>query len=110
MTVDGSFPDAVHASGMVTPQALTHYVRERVSVAHVELAGTRTVFPNAKIRGGAPNRVHHIEIVSDGPKTLLVLRDVTPPPVVRGLSEAERWRRAGMTPDGKPLNPKQQMQ
>ncbi|HMJ13601.1 MAG TPA: hypothetical protein VK524_19415 [Polyangiaceae bacterium] len=107
MTINATFRDAVHASGNVTPQALTQYVRDRVIVAHVELAATRTIFPRAKIKGGAPERLYQFDVVSEGPQTLLVIRDVTPPPVVQGLSEAERWRRAGMTPDGKPLNEKQ---
>ncbi len=107
LTIRATFPDAVHAAGSVTPQALASYVKERVLVAHVEVAATRTTFPKARIKGGAADRVYQFEIVSEGPETLLVIRDVTPPPVVQGLSEAERWRRAGMTPDGKPLNEKQ---
>ncbi len=107
MTIRATFPDAVHASGSVTPQGLANYVRERVVVAHVEVAATRTTFPKARIKGGAAERVYQFDIVSEGPETLLVIRDVTPPPVVQGLSQAERWRRAGMTPDGKPLNEKQ---
>ena len=107
MTIRATFADAVHAAGSVTPEALASYVKERVVVAHVELAATRTIFPKARIKGGAADRVYRFDIVGGGPETLLVIRDVTPPPVVQGLSEAERWRRAGMTPDGKPLNEKQ---
>ncbi|HEY6556314.1 MAG TPA: hypothetical protein VI072_03535 [Polyangiaceae bacterium] len=107
MTIRATFPDAVHASGSVTPQALAQYVGERVAVAHVEVAATRTIFPKARIKGGAAERVYQFDIASEGPETLLVIRDITPPPVVQGLSQAERWRRAGMTPDGKPLNEKQ---
>ena len=33
----------------------------------------------------------------------MVVRDRTPPPVEEGLTEEERWRQAGMTPDGKVL-------
>jgi hypothetical protein len=37
-----------------------------------------------------------------------VIKDVTPPPPPPpGLSDAERWRAAGLTPDGRPLDPKQ---
>jgi hypothetical protein len=37
--------------------------------------------------------------------TKLVLTDVTPPPPPPpGLSDAERWRRAGFSPDGRPLD------
>lgn len=106
MIVERTFPDAVHASGAVTPEALINYVHDRVLVEHIEVGGTRSVFPKARIKGAPSDHVYRIEIVSEGPKTLLVIRDITPPPVVEGISQAERWRRAGMTPDGKPLNPK----
>jgi hypothetical protein len=36
-----------------------------------------------------------------------VIKDVTPPPPPPpGLTDAERWRAAGLTPDGHPLDPK----
>ena len=31
----------------------------------------------------------------------MTIRDVTPPPVEPGLSEEERWRKAGFSPQGK---------
>src|SRR5258708_2301611 len=45
MVVDRFFPDAVHASGQVTPEALLEYVRERVLVEHIEVGGRHDVFP-----------------------------------------------------------------
>jgi hypothetical protein len=30
----------------------------------------------------------------------------SPPPPPPGLTDAERWRAAGLTPDGRPLDPK----
>ena len=30
----------------------------------------------------------------------------TPPKVQPGLTDAERWRQAGLTPEGRPLDPK----
>jgi hypothetical protein len=41
--------------------------------------------------------------------TRLIVQDLTPappPPKVEGLSDGERWKRAGFGPDGKPLNMK----
>jgi hypothetical protein len=38
----------------------------------------------------------------------MTIRDVTPPPVEPGLSEEERWKKAGFAPDGKPIDPGQQ--
>lgn len=107
LRIERAFPDAVHASGDVTLGALVKYVQSRVLASHVESGPARAVFHNAKIVGGPADHLYRFEMVSEGPRSLLVIRDMTPPPVVQGLSQAERWRRAGMSPDGKPLNPKQ---
>ncbi len=107
MRLERRYPDAAHFTGNLRPEAVANYVRERVLVAHVEVGAARTLFPKVTIKGGTPGRVHRIEVVGDGPVTRLVIHDVTPPPTTQGLSEADRWKRAGMTPDGKLLNPKQ---
>jgi hypothetical protein len=106
MRVEAVFSDAAHLSGRVDPMALASYVRDRVVTGHVEVAAARTTFPAVRIRGGDPKRVYRIEIVPHSAQTRLVLRDVTPKPSVEGLSEAERWRQAGMTPKGELLDPK----
>jgi hypothetical protein len=102
--VDAEFRDAVHLSGRVELEALGKYVKDHVIVSHVEVMGARWVFPNARIKGGDKRRVYRLELVRDGGRTRLVIRDETPPPTVEGISEAERWRRAGLTSDGRPLN------
>jgi hypothetical protein len=106
MRVEAHFPDAVHASGSVAVPALIDYVRKRIEAPHAELAGNRTIFARARIVGGNSQHVYRVEILSAGAETELVIRDVTPPPTVQGISEAERWRRAGLTPEGNPLDPK----
>jgi hypothetical protein len=106
MRLERRFPDAVHAVGAVRPEAVANYVRQRVEVAHVEVGAARTVFARARIKNGAPERVYRIEVVADPGACQLVVRDITPPPTTEGLSEEERWRRAGLTPQGTPLDPK----
>ena len=46
-----------------------------------------------------------MEITDRDNRVELVVRDLTPPPVVPGLSEEERWRRTGLRPNGQPLDP-----
>jgi hypothetical protein len=84
-------------------------VRKRVDVRHVELAASRTVFSNARIVGAPPENLYRIEVIPRGRRTKLAVHLLNPPepPAVKGLSEAERWRRAGLTPDGKQLNPQE---
>lgn len=107
MRVERRFLDAAHAAGPVTPEDLSNYVRQRVSVAQVEIGAARTVFPRVVIHGGDPHKIYRIEVSprSNGGSELEV-RDITPAPVPSGLSDAELWRRAGRNPDGTPIDPK----
>jgi len=107
MKVERRFLDSAHAAGPVSPEDLSNYVRERVSVAQVEVGAARTVFPRVVIRGGDTSRIYRIEVAPRrGGGSELEVRDVTPVPVPPGLTDAERWKRAGLKPDGTPLDPK----
>jgi hypothetical protein len=106
MEVEIRLPDRAYISGHVSPEALANYVREQVVVSHVEIGAARTVFPMARIKAGPADRVYSFEVLPDGPRTRLVIKDVTPPPPpLPGMTDAERWRAAGFTPDGHPLDP-----
>ena len=52
------------------------------------------------------DRVYQLEVIPEPGITRLIIRDTTKPKVVPGLSDAERWRQAGLTPQGRPLDPK----
>jgi hypothetical protein len=99
-----NFRDSVVARGRVTPEALTDYVRKRVSASAVETSLERTTFPRVHVNGTAPDRQVKIAIVRDVEATMLFVDDITPPQQVPGLSEEERWRRAGVNPKD-PLDP-----
>lgn len=106
MVVESRMRDRAYVSGRVSPEALANYVREQVVVSHVEIGAARTVFPQARIKGGPADRIFNLEVLPDGPRTRLVIKDVTPPPPPPpGLTDAERWRAAGLSPDGRPLDP-----
>ena len=106
MQVEHRYQQVTHLIGHVKPAALANYVRERVIVSHVEIGAARTIFPDARIRGGAPDRVYELEVIPEPGLTRLTIRDTTPPKVEPGLTDAERWRQAGLTPEGRPLDPK----
>lgn len=105
MRIDAAFRDSVHAIGSVDPGVLSNYVRQRVLVSHVEMADKRFVFPAVRIRGGDKDKIYRIEVQDRGHQSKLVVRDITPAPKVEGLTEAERWERAGMTPNGRLIDP-----
>lgn len=107
MEVESRLADRAYIGGRVSPEALANYVREQVVVSHVEIGAARTVFPMARIKGGPSDRLFNLEVLPDGSQTRLVIKDVTPPPPPPpGLTDAERWRAAGLGPDGRPLDPK----
>lgn len=106
MRLDQQFPAHAFLVGPVSAEALANYVRARVEAERVEIGAARTVFPAARIKGGKPDRTYRFEVLKEGAGSRLVIKDITPPPVEPGLSDEERWKKAGLTPDGKPLDPK----
>jgi hypothetical protein len=106
MLVQGKFKDSGLAAGPMSPESVASYVRDRVEVAHVELGESRTIFPAARIKGAAADRSYRIEVSREGVLTRLLIEDVTAPPnfEIQPLNRAEAMRRAGFTPDGKPLD------
>ena len=108
MSVLGRAPDSALLFGEVSPEDVVKYVQKRVVVSHVEVASDRTVFPKARIKEGPADRVFRIEVVREYLSTRLIVSDTTPPPPPPpGLTDAERWKRAGFSADGRPLNSKQ---
>lgn len=106
MKIEHRYEGITHIVGRVKPDALANYVRDRVVVAHVEIGAARTIFPNARIKAGAPDRVYEFDVIPEPGTTHLEIRDITPLKVQPGLTDAERWRQAGLTPDGRPLDMK----
>ncbi|WP_437783522.1 hypothetical protein [Sorangium sp. So ce1097] len=104
MKVRARFPDAVFAVGEIPAERVANYVRTRVLAGNVETGPAKTIFSRATVKS-APQRMIRIEVVSRAHVSELVVRDETRPPPERGLSVEERWRRNGLTPDGKVLDP-----
>lgn len=105
MLLERAFGDLAQARGRVEMEPLANYVRRRVDVATVEIGAARTLFPRAHVKGEPDAKLVRIEVVRDNDNSVLIVRDITPPPFVPGLSEDERWRKAGVVP-GKPFDPK----
>lgn len=100
MRVSARFAKLVQLQGQVQHEAVANYFKTKVVTDRVELSKDRAIFPAATIPGDEEKRVFRIEIVSDHGTTSVRMRDVTPPPVEQGLSEKERWERAGFNADG----------
>jgi hypothetical protein len=107
MRVSAHFDRVAYATGPMPPEDVANYLRDRLDAAHVELGAVGTVFPAARVKGGEPDKTYRIAVHAAGKGTELELRDVTPVPAEPRdptLSEEERWRRAGLQPNGMPLD------
>jgi hypothetical protein len=100
------FADAAYFSGPVKLEEALAHVRQHVLAREVEMRTRRALISQAYIREDERQRLFRIEIESTSDGSQIHIQDITPPPVAQGLSEAERWRRAGRNPDGTPLNAK----
>lgn len=100
MRVSSRFDDVVHLTGSRTVRDLVTYFSKHVSVANVELLPEGAVFARARVNDDARQRVYRIDISQRGPISHVKISDVTAPPTIQGLSEAQRWERAGLNADG----------
>ncbi len=108
-TVKARFPTTVHVVSPLTAEELSNFVRKRVTGGTVTPGATSTVLEGATPRDDAQKRLH-IEVRGlrdpNGMRSEMVVRDATPAPLVPGLSDEERWKRAGLKPGGEVLDPK----
>jgi len=104
MTTVRKAPTIVHISGQVSFDALTDYVKDRIAARHAEMLEQKLVFPNARILGNK-DQIFEITLMRQRTKCVLEIRDETRPPATQGLSEEERWKRAGLKPGGGLIDP-----
>lgn len=97
--------DVVVAQGMLSLERVANYVRDRVDTNQVETGPAKTVFIDAIVEAH-PKRKMRLEVSQSGPRTTLFIKAHIPKGKhIPGLSEEERWRRVGLTKDGKPAEP-----
>lgn len=102
ITIDAQGRDTTYATGRLPFEALANYVRDRVTASRVETGPAQTVFVDAVVKRD-PKKVVQVEVRSKRGRVQLIVRNRTPRPADEGLTEAERWRRAGLTPDGRAI-------
>jgi hypothetical protein len=102
MKLKAKLLDTIFATAGLSLERVSNYVRERVEAERIETGPKKTVFRGAKVEG--TSRVLHIEVIARSSNIVdLVVRDQTQKPAPQGLTEEERWRQAGLTPDGRVL-------
>jgi hypothetical protein len=105
MKIDAIFRDTGHASGDLSREEVSNYIRTQVHVTHVELGTARTVFPRVRIPGQPAEQAFRIEVAGRGRQTSLVVTRLATRKPRPPISEAEAWRRAGFHADGTPIDP-----
>lgn len=108
--VKARFESTVHVTSSLTAEELTNFVRSRSKGGKATPGATSTVLDGVTPRDDEKKRLT-IEIRTfkraDGTRSEMIVRDTTPPPVEPGLSDEERYKRAGLKADGGVLDPKQ---
>ena len=103
VVVRGRFTDLVVGSATVSPDQVANYIRQRVTAERVETGPVKTVFSRAVVPG-QPDVQLSIQVLSNGGYTELQVNNLSLAKSQPGLTEAERWRAAGLKPDGTPLD------
>lgn len=107
MRVVHGFDDLVIASGSPPADKVTNYVRARVRDGKITVGARATVFERVRTPA-APDLELSIRVEPaeglDG--TRIEVRRLTQPKAPALQSDEERWRAAGLRPDGRPLDPK----
>jgi hypothetical protein len=106
MEIREAFTSVVYAWGPVDPMRLANYLRRQVTGGSISVGAAATVFDQVTVPANGKRLLRlRVDSMSQGRAARLEVRDVTPPPLAPAVDEAERWKRVGMGPDGKLLDP-----
>jgi hypothetical protein len=107
--VKARFEKTVHTQTPFTREALTAYLRARVKDGNVIEGATMTslvdVAPAADPQKRLTIDVRSLRL-ADGTQSEAVIRDATKAPAEPGLSNEQRWQKAGLTTTGKVADPR----
>lgn len=107
--VTGRFDTSVTARSPLKPEDLANFVRARVKEGNVVAGGAATTFEDVVVPA-EPQRRLTIEVrkttLTGDARSEMTVRDTTPPPVEPGLTDEQRWNKAGFDPNGNVLDPK----
>ncbi len=103
-TVKARFAGSVHVASTHTQEELANFVRARVTEGTSSSGTSETRFEKVVVTKDPSKRltieIRRPAIVGEY-RSQMVIDDVTPAPEEPGLTDEDRWKKAGMTPDGK---------
>jgi hypothetical protein len=108
-SVKARFPGSIHVASAHTQEELSNFVRARVKDGKTSSGASETRFEKV-VAISDPTHTLSIEVRSTALlgefRSQMIVNDVTPPPPDPNLTNEDRWKKAGLTPDGKLLDPK----
>lgn len=107
--IERYFGKSIVAFVPMPAEKVANFVRTQADEADAVVGPTMTVFPKLRVRGAKTDHWLRVEIAraerTDMCNVIVDRVDDKPPPPV-GKSNAELLKEVGLTPDGKPLDPK----
>lgn len=103
------FDKTVHVQTPLTHEELVNYVRARVKDGKVTPGTSGTQLFDVTPMGDPQKRLTidvRLYRGGDGNHSEMIVHDTTPTPVEPGLTDDQRWQKAGLTPSGQILDPK----
>jgi len=107
MRLTRHFNDSAYFIGKPDVSSVVLALQPQLTARSVEMARGHATFARTQVKQDTAQRWVRIEVSAEGSGTQVYVKNVTPPPAPRGLSEKEIWSRVGRGPDGKPLNENQ---
>lgn len=109
-SIERKFGGAIHCNVPLPPETVANWIRSESDEAEALIGPSGTIFTKVRVRGAPAGSYLRIEVspgVQVGDSAIVVdkLPD-SPPPQVAPASNEEAMKKAGLTPDGKWLDPK----
>lgn len=107
--IKARFGRSIHIASPHTREELSRFVLARIKDGKTSTAGNTTQYEKVLVSKDPSKTLSiHIRSAALGGeyKSQMVVEDVTPMPEEPGLTDADRWRKAGLTPEGKLIDPK----
>jgi hypothetical protein len=104
LRIDGAFADVVYVSGPVALHPLVQYLRARLLGGEIREGESSATIEHTQV-ARKPGRNLGIRIITAADGVRVELHDETPPSLPPLPDEKARWRRVGLTPDGRLADP-----
>jgi hypothetical protein len=108
-TVKARFPGSVHVASTHSYDELVKFVAAHVTEGSIEKHAAESRFDKVIVKTDPSKRLSidvRRALINADYETQLVVTDITPAPEPPGMTDTDRWKKAGLTPEGKPLDPK----